>query len=832
MEYVGEHLLPGKIGHFFALLSFAASFVALVAYYKATTAKTSEEESSWRRMARAAFGLDVLAVFSVLFTIIYIISHHYFEYNMAWEHSSKELTANYLLACIWESQEGAFLLWTMWHCILGLILIRKAKKWEAPVMTVISFAQLFLATMVMGLYFFGAKVGINPFILVRQQMADAPIFQRPDYMSFPQMQDGQGLNALLQNYWMVIHPPILFLGFASTIVPFAFAIAGLWKREYGGWTKVALPWTLFSACLLGTGIMMGAAWAYESLSFGGYWAWDPVENASLVPWLIMVAGLHTQVVYNATGHSLRITYFFLIISFCMVLWETFLTRSGILGESSVHAFVDAGIHAQLVILVLIFFIPAFILFIVRYKQIPHIVKEEATDSREFWMFIGSLILFLSSMFIIFSTSLPVFNLLTKKKWTIGDDAPFAYNRIEIFVAILLGLFTAVAQYLKYKRTSKDYIVKKIWLPTAIALVISILISAFGGVHYDTYGTGFLVAIHLGIFAAVYAVVANTTYIWSGLKGKLKAAGPSVAHVGFGLMLVGILLSSAKKEVLSYNTTGINLNFAPETKQNPMENITLLKGIRTDMGKYWTTFVSSDSVDPLSKTTYYHINFQKKDGSRQFDLYPNWMKSTKGQQEIAANPDKYHYWDRDIFTYISATDNPEQKRDDTIQFRNYPLSLKDTIYYSKGFIILDTVLVNPNNEKFHFLRSDTALVAKVTVFSKDSMRYTASPAFYLKDNAPVFLNDTVFAQNLAFRFNKVADGRKVELGVKESSAMIPFVALKVLEFPQINILWIGTILMIIGFIMSIVWRRQQVELRVVRDKDKPAKAASREKVASL
>jgi cytochrome c-type biogenesis protein CcmF len=124
------------------------------------------------------------------------------------------------------------------------------------------------------------------------------------------MQDGQGLNALLQNYWMVIHPPILFLGFSSTVVPFAFAIAGLWKRQFGDWTRAALPWTLFSACVLGTGIMMGAAWAYEALSFGGYWAWDPVENASLVPWLVMIAGLHTMVIYNATGHSLRATYFF------------------------------------------------------------------------------------------------------------------------------------------------------------------------------------------------------------------------------------------------------------------------------------------------------------------------------------------------------------------------------------------------------------------------------------------------------------------------------------------------------------------------------------------
>ncbi|MBS1665078.1 MAG: cytochrome c biogenesis protein CcsA, partial [Bacteroidetes bacterium] len=305
MDYIGEHLLPGKMGHFFALLSFAASFVAMIAYFKATNAKSLEEEKSWKKMARIAFGLDVFGVYAAFAIIIYMVKAHLFEYNLPWEHSSRALSAQYILPCIWEAQEGSFLLWNLWVCVLGLILMRKAGKWENPVMTVMSFTNFCMATMIMGIYVFGQKIGFNPFLLVRQTefAARAPIFQRADYLSIPQMQDGQGLNALLQNYWMVIHPPVLFLGFSSTVVPFAYAIAGLWKKQYGDWTKAALPWTLFSACVLGTGIMMGAAWAYEALSFGGYWNWDPVENASMVPWLVMVAGLHTQVVYNATGHS-------------------------------------------------------------------------------------------------------------------------------------------------------------------------------------------------------------------------------------------------------------------------------------------------------------------------------------------------------------------------------------------------------------------------------------------------------------------------------------------------------------------------------------------------
>ncbi|HTQ27325.1 MAG TPA: cytochrome c biogenesis protein CcsA, partial [Puia sp.] len=692
---------------------------------------------------------------------------------------------------------------------LGIALIFSSGKWESPVLAVISFAQFCLASMILGIYLFNIKIGNSPFLLVRQAFSEAPIFHRPDYLSIPQMQDGQGLNALLQNYWMVIHPPVLFLGFASTIVPFSFAIAGLWKKQYGGWIRTALPWTLFSACVLGTGIMMGAAWAYESLSFGGYWAWDPVENASLVPWLVMVAGLHTMVIYNATGHSLRATYLFLILGFILVLYSTYLTRSGRLGDTSVHAFVASGMEVQLITFILVFLAPGIILFVRNYKMIPHIIKEENAYSREFWMFIGSLVIFLSAVFIIVATSLPVINLLAGTRWTVGEDAAFAYNRIEIFVAIILGLLTAVTQYLKYKQTEKTFFVKKIWLPTAVALLLSVLISVFGGIHYEKYGPGYLAAIHLALFCALYAVVANIGYIWAGLNGKVKAAGASVAHIGFGMMLVGILLSSSKKQVLSYNTTGININFDPSTKENPLENITLLKNVRTDMGKYWATYVSNDSVDEASKTTFYHIHLRKKDSTDAFDLYPNLMKATKGQQGFSFNPDKHHYWSRDIFTYISAVDNTEQG--DTAQFKRYPVKVHDTVYYSAGYLLLNKVVVNPDNEKYHFTASDTALMADITVVGRDSIRHTAMPLFYVKGNQMNFIPDTVFSQNLVIGLTRVVDHNRVELSVKESSHLVPFVSLKVLEFPQINLLWLGTLIMIIGFVMSILRRRSRLSL---------------------
>ena len=807
MDYVGEHLMPGKLGQFFVVLSFAGSLVATISYFKTSTSKSIEETASWKRMARFAFLLNAISVFIVFGIIYYIIRRHYFEYNFAWEHSSRNLDPKYMLSCIWEAQEGSFLLWMMWNGVLGTILMFRARKWEAPVLTIISFAQFCLTTMILGVYVFSFQVGHSPFMLVRQLFQDAPIFQRADYLSIPQMQDGQSLNALLQNYWMVIHPPVLFLGFSSTLIPFAFAVSGLWKKEYGSWTKTALPWTLFTCCVLGTGIMMGAAWAYESLTFGGYWAWDPVENASLVPWLVLIAGLHTQVVYNSTGHSLRATYLFLILGFSLILYSTFLTRSGILGDTSVHAFVGSGLNLQLILLICFFLIPALVLFFIRFRDIPHVAKEENTWSREFWMFIGSLVIFLSAIFIMVFTSLPVINDIFGTKFVTGDDPKFAYNRIEIFVAVILGLLTASVQYLKYKNSSPSQVIRKLWPVTALALIVSVCVSIFGNVQYSEYGSGYQAAIHLALFAGIYSILGNAGYIFSSMKGKFKLAGASVAHAGFGLLLVGILISSSKKEVLSHNMTGINLPFDPKTKENPLENLTLLKNVKTDMGKYYATYLSSDSVNPAGNIIYFRVNFTDKKTGESFDLWPNLIKNTKGMENFSNNPDKQHYLDRDIFTYISYANILDKQRDTTTGFKVYPAALHDTIFYSHGMLILDTVLVNPSTDKYHFTKSDTALLAQIRVISRDSQQYTMAPLLFVKDNMIHRVTDTLFAQNLAVQLGSVMNNKKIQLLIKESTDMVPFVSLKVYMFPQINLVWIGVLIMMTGFIMSIINRRK-------------------------
>lgn len=805
MQFEGEHLLPGQIGHLFVLTAFFASILSTIGYFFASKKTDIAEKTSWIKFARISFFIEGASILSIFAIIFYICSNHYFEYMYAYKHASKELEAKYLLACIWEGQEGSFLLWTIWHFLLGLGIIWKQKEWEAPVMTVVNFAQFFLLLMLLGLYFGEIRIGSSPFVLTRNEI-NGPIFSQPNYLNF--IKDGVGLNVLLRNYWMVIHPPVLFLGFASTIIPFGFAYAGLQSKRFGEWIKPALPWTLFSACVLGVGIMMGGKWAYESLSFGGYWAWDPVENASLVPWMILVAGLHTMVIYKATQRSLKASYVFIFLALAFVLYSTFLTRTGILGDTSVHAFTekDEVMKLMLILFMAAFTIPPFVMLFVNYKESHIITTEEKIDSREFWMFIGSIVFFLSALFIIAKTSVPVYNKIFGTKFAPAEDAEFSYNKVMVLVAFIIGVLTAITQYFKYKSTGAGYTLKKIALPTLLAAVVTALLAVFYPLTFYKHGAGFLGALYIALFASVYAAVANAAYIWVGLNGKIKSAGGSIAHLGFALMMAGMIISSANKKTISDNSvTGINIPFGKDDKgkdvENPMENLTLLRDVPTRMLDYNLTY-GGDSAGHENGRRFYKINLVSKDSSEKFELTPDVYL---GKNEMkSSNPSTKRYLTKDIYSYISSI-NPGSSKPDTTQFTIKEIAEGDTAFYNKGYFILNRVVKNPDTAKYHFKQTDAALMADITLVTNDGKQFKSIPLIQLDSFGVNFLDDTLYAQNLYLRFAGVTENRKVKIGIKESNTFIDFITLKAYLFPYINLVWLGLVIMAVGLLQSMIQR---------------------------
>lgn len=811
-QFIGEHLRPGQLGHFFVITSFVASLFSFFSYFRAAMSEQTPDVSrTWLRMARSGFVLHTAAIISIFVTLFYIITNHLFEYHYAWEHSSRSLPGNYLLSCFWEGQEGSFMLWMFWHSILGLVVMRTGKSLETRTMTIIAFVQVCLGTMILGFYLGDdMKIGSTPFLLLRHGMQNAPIFAMPNYMDF--VQDGNGLNVLLQNYWMVIHPPILFLGFAATLIPFAYCIAALWKGDYKDFVKPTLAWSLFNGAVLGTGIMMGGAWAYESLNFGGYWAWDPVENASLVPWLVLIAGLHTLLVYRSTGRALGITLVFLTLTHLLIWYSTFLTRTGILGKTSVHAFTGDGKALTYHLLVVIGFLLLITvaLLIRRWRSMPTIRTEEETLSREFWMFIGSVILFLSSIQITLTTSIPVWSPLAK--WITGKDfAPptdpmMHYNNIQVWVAIIVGLLSATVMYMKFKHTDAKTLGKHLGITALIALVMSALIG--WGQHITTWQYDIM------LFAACYGIVANIYYGIVVQKTKFKKLGPSVAHLGFALTLLGILISSYNKQAISFNTTGVPFDFKKATEQENVkesrENVILFRGIPVAIGEYMATYVGDSDVAGKDRRIYYKVAFDKKDTATRkitehFMLYPDAFINPKGQEGMSANPSTKHYWNKDVFTFINgATD---KSHSDTSTYRSHIVrNAGDTIFLNNCYMVYKGLSRDVSDKRYVPVDGDLAVSARLTIYDLGGVVKELNPIYILRDRQYLtFMEDTAQAQGIYARFSnliiKSQDSTAVEIMVRQTDPSDDYIVLKALLFPYINVLWLGVIVMVLGFFIS-------------------------------
>lgn len=800
MEYIGEHLFWGKLGHSFVILAFVASILSAISYFFAS--KEESIEKGWKTIARTAFGVHTFSVLGIIAVMFYLIFNHYFEYLYVWEHSSKTLPLRYILACFWEGQEGSFLLWTFWHVILSFFIIRKSNQWEAPVMTVVSLVQLFLTSMLLGIYVLDYKIGSNPFMLLREnpEMSQMPFVSVPDYLS---KLDGRGLNPLLQNYWMVIHPPTLFLGFASTLIPFAYAIAGLWKGKFSEWTKPALPWTFFGVMILGTGILMGGAWAYEALSFGGFWAWDPVENASLVPWLTFVGAAHVMLINKKSGHSVITVLILTMITFILILYSTFLTRSGILGDSSVHAFTDLGMSGQLLLYMVFFVVLAVVLLAVNWKKLPRSGQEESSYSREFWMFIGAMVLVVACFQITFSTSIPVINKILGTKLAPPVDVLAHYNAWQLPFAVILGLLIAVTQYFKWKTTSPSDFFKKIRLPFAVSLFITALVGwglKMQQIHYLVL-----------LFASVFAIVANLNYILFVIKGKANHWGASVAHVGFGFILLGVLISTSQSTTISKNLSGFNLG-----KDFPNnENIMLLKGDTLPMGGY---LVSYKGKEKAGVNIYYNIDYYKQQTggkvTKEFTLRP--VIQTNPRMGNVSEPDTRHYLDKDIYTHITYAnlDDLEDGHQHEDQYKKpvtKTVSIGDTISTSNSLIVVRGINKELSASQLGELaNADIAISAVLNIIDINKKEHIAQPIMAIKGNMIYSKEALVEELGLKLIFEKInPDNGKLDLVIAEKKSNAKeFIIMKAIVFPYINLLWLGAVLLIIGTLLAIRKRLQQ------------------------
>ncbi|MFM7430064.1 MAG: heme lyase CcmF/NrfE family subunit, partial [Flammeovirgaceae bacterium] len=643
------HYLIGNLGHFFVITSFVAALASAFSYFKATGEQGPERKNEWLKNGRFAFYIHSATVLGIVICLYTIIQQHYFEYHYAYSHSDSHLPVYYLISTFWNGQEGSFLLWIFWQALVGIALIYTQKNWESSVLVIVALVQAFLGSMILGVVIpiINIKVGSSPFILLRDALSD-PIFKlQPDFIP----KDGTGLNPLLQNYWMVIHPPTLFLGFALTLPPFAFCIAGLWKKKYVEWVKPAIPWTLLGAAILGLGILMGGYWAYETLNFGGYWNWDPVENAVYVPWLVMVASIHTMISYKNSNTSLKASIILVISVFILILYQTFLTRSGILGNASVHSFTDLGLSGQLLIYMFFFMLVAIALCIVRWKNIPTSQQEISTYSKEFWIFLGATVLCLMGFQVLLPTSIPVWNKLVSVFGIESNLAPPAnqveyFSSIQLWFAVLVALLSGTGQFFWWKKIDKQKLKNELVTPLMITLIVFALVIAVAKV----YNISYLVL----TLAGIYLIVSNIKVLLSLLKRNHKLSGGAIAHIGVGLMLIGVMFSAGYSKVVSLNNSGMLISKEVPTEFN-RDNLLLFINEPRSMAGYDLEY-RGERVEARHKSGY--IN--KNDIEKIFDAFKVVAKKDiiyKGKKLYQAK-DTFEIYPENTFYEIELRKNNE------------------------------------------------------------------------------------------------------------------------------------------------------------------------------
>ena len=717
------------------------------------------------------------------------------------------------MATFWAGQQGSFMLWLLLTSIVGLFLQSYTSKrgdLEPRVMAVFTLSTTFLLIMVSPMF-------KNPFAYIWSDPTFVSLkYINPNFTHLPILQnflfsdgqsgqqfikmdsqlyamltsagisikqliiDGKGLNPQLTNFWMQIHPPILFTGFSMATVPFAFAMAAMMKNDYKDWVKQALPWTLAGAGILGLGIMLGGYWAYEMLGWGGYWAWDPVENSSLIPWLVSVAALHTMLVQrksqkksNGIGKFAKTNLILSMMVYILVLYSTFLTRSGVLGDASVHSFVDPGmmVYLFLIIFVGVFLLLGFGTLIYRWNYLSsQAEQDEGLLSRELALFTAAVVLCTSAVIVLVGTSAPIFGNAVETSF---------YNEMHLPIAIIIGFLNGLSLLLKWKFTKGQDIVKKSILPVSITVVFSALVVIIGGISD--------IMMMLLVLSTSFALFVNLEIAIKIIKGNLKMLGAYVAHIGIAIFILGVIGSEIY---------GVE------------KNMDLVKNQPQDFHGYELTFTG---YTPIENNTKYAFNIDMKKGNTDYKVAPI-MYISSYNNSLMREPAILSLFTKDFYVsplgYDDGTqaNNADKGTKESLQMGEKTTFDGATITY-KDFIAPDmSVMASGGNFQMGI---------KLEV-QKDGKTYNAEAMMKKTDTGvqfiPVELKDAglkIVLETLNPN-TKQADFGVAKLEAEKSVQTKPQEVLTITAStkPFINFVWTGVLVMVVGFFLSVTRRLKE------------------------
>jgi cytochrome c-type biogenesis protein CcmF len=742
------------IGGILVKLAFTSSLVAFLAY----VFHLRRGMRSLLVVARATYVSSFLLIVGASAVLLSLILEHQFQYTYVWSYSSRDLPTPLLISTFYAGQEGSFMLWALFTTIIGVFLLRHSMRhdYEPHVMGIYSLIQVALLLMLL------VK---SPFAYVWETWAGEV---KPGFMPA----DGRGLNPLLQNYWMVIHPQVLFSGFAAMAAPYAYAMGALLKRDYDRWFRPATPWLIFGAFILGTGIILGGFWAYETLGWGGYWAWDPVENSSFVPWLLCVAAIHMILSQRKTGAYVRTNLILGMLPFLLVLYSTFLTRSGVLGDTSVHSFVDPGtwVYLLLIALIVVFVTIPTVLFARRWKEMPRRAPAHTYYSREFALFLGSASIIFVALFVVVGTSSPIITGLLNGKKSAVDIS--YYSTTIVPLAIAIAVLAGIGQLVWWTKSDRGELLRSLVPPTLLAFAVGLGTVIFG-VHDVRH--------ILFITASAFALFANVQAGWRIVKGNPRYAGGAVAHVGLAVMFFGFLASS---------------------EYGSKETIPLPQGTTVTAVGYQMTYTGSRAL-PDER---YAFDIHVEGSGTSFTLSPV-MYQSKFNEGIMRHPDIVNLFSSDLYVAPLSLEAPDST---------------STIAPTMG------VLVQPGETRtlgelaVSVLRSPKSLVQAaldgnhaedgvlLAVVDRNGRRTMKAAMF-----------DQEFLIADRYRFTVSRGSAAAQVGEKESvhiemrdllaaqaEPAVPKKEMLVVEVstkPLINLVWAGVVILLVGFLVAMARR---------------------------
>jgi len=795
-------------GNILLTLALIASVFSFLMYYFSTKGYVNT-----LKLARVGYHVMAVAVIVASAVLLNAIVTHQYQFKYVYNYSSDDLPLGLLMSTFYAGQEGSFMLWVLFSSIVGLVLLEYTSKrgdLEYRSMMIFTLVTSFLLLMV-------SPIFKSPFTYLWTEPAFIEIEKiNPSYLSLPFLQNfmfqdqgsnktlvqmdqalysmlsgngisinhfiihGKGLNPLLQNFWMQIHPPFLFIGFAMSAVPFVFALSALIKNEYKDWIKHSLPWALAGMMVLGFAIMLGGYWAYGVLGWGGYWGWDPVENSSLVPWIVGVAFIHTLLIQKKTtthegaGRYVKTNLILAIMTFVLVLYSTFLTRSGVLGDASVHSFVDPGMA---VYLLLIIFAGTFTLlgigFIAyRWKFLEkNFQGEDSILSRELALFTGAVTLIASAIIILAGTSAPLFGSTVEISF---------YNELNLPIAIIIGLLNGASLLLKWKITDTKDFWKNSRISVFASLVLSALIIFFGKV-FETLPMLF-------VLAGVFTLVVNIEIAVKIFNRKRTHLGPYVAHAGIALFMLGVVatgnFSESKQVMLPKNETknvlGYDLTFRG---YEPFENGKKY-AFKIDVAKDG----SSSTIAPVMFIAEFNNSLM-----REPDI---WNRFTK---DFYISPINYN--DASSSNSSSGSEVTLQKGESTdyegvkITFDrfNFPKDAMASMQEGKDFFIGARMIVSVNGKNFN-------IEPKMQV-SNNQQTYTTEEI--PEAGISIKLNSLVAGGTINFVVSKIGESQSTA-----SSKSNEFLSVEASVKPFISLIWIGVLVMVAGFIISTIRRTKE------------------------